>query len=51
VLQRYLGHANMMTDIKEATFLGGDDEMVAACSDDGHVFVYHAATGIPVSNL
>ena len=48
VMQRYVGHANVVTDIKEATFLGADDQMVAVCSDDGHVFIYDAATGSPV---
>ena len=46
--QRYMGHSNVQTDIKEANFLGGNDEMVAACSDDGHVFIYNAETGCPV---
>ena len=45
---RYMGHSNVQTDIKEANFLGGNDEMVAACSDDGHVFIYNAETGCPV---
>lgn len=48
VMQRFLGHANVVTDIKEATFLGGDDKLVAVCSDDGHVFMYNADTGSPV---
>lgn len=39
------GHANVQTDIKEATFLGGQDDLVAAGSDDGSVYVYEAATG------
>ena len=43
-----MGHSNVQTDIKEANFLGGNDEMVAACSDDGHVFIYNAETGCPV---
>lgn len=48
-LQRFMGHSNVQTDIKEANFLGGNDEMVAACSDDGHVFIYDANTGRPVN--
>ena len=39
------GHANVQTDIKEATFLGGQDDLVAAGSDDGSVYIYEAATG------
>lgn len=49
-MQRFMGHSNVHTDIKEATFIGGNDEMVAACSDDGHVFIYNAETGSPVSS-
>ncbi len=49
--QRYMGHSNVQTDIKEANFLGGNDEMVAACSDDGHVFIYNSETGCPVTVL
>lgn len=45
-----MGHSNVQTDIKEANFLGGADEMVAAGSDDGHVFIYDANTGRPVSS-
>lgn len=39
------GHANVQTDIKEATFLGTHDDLVAAGSDDGSVYIYEAATG------
>ena len=39
---RYAGHCNCATDIKEAVFLGRDDELVACGSDDGHVFIYNA---------
>lgn len=44
-LQRYVGHCNIDTDIKEATFLGDDDSLVACGSDDGRVFFYDASTG------
>lgn len=47
-LQRFIGHCNIQTDIKEACFLGGNDELVAAGSDDGRVFIYNAETGYPV---
>jgi hypothetical protein len=30
LLQRYTGHCNIQTDIKEACFLGDNDELVAA---------------------
>ena len=30
VLQRYMGHCNVQTDIKEAAFLGDDDALIAA---------------------
>lgn len=30
LLQRYIGHCNIQTDIKEVTFLGDNDELVAA---------------------
>ena len=49
LLQRFIGHCNVQTDIKEATFMGGNDELVAAGSDDGRVFIYDAETGYPVS--
>lgn len=43
------GHCNVQTDIKEAVFLGGNDEMVASGSDDGLVFIYNSASGRVVS--
>ena len=46
--QRYVGHRNVQTDIKEAVFMGGFDNLVAAGSDDGQVFIYNADTGYPV---
>ena len=39
-----VGHANVQTDIKEAIFVGSDDDLVAAGSDDGTVFIYDAVT-------
>ena len=38
-------YAQLQTDIKEAVFLGDNDELVAAGSDIGHVFIYNAGTG------
>ena len=45
LLQRFIGHANIQTDIKEAAFLGSNDDLVACGSDDGRVFIYNASTG------
>lgn len=45
MLRRYIGACNMQTDIKEACFLGDDDELVAAGSDSGFVFIWNADTG------
>lgn len=39
-LQHFVGHCNCATDIKEAAFLGQNDELVACGSDDGRVFIY-----------
>ena len=43
--QRYVGHCNVQTDIKEATFLGAHDQLIACGSDDGRVFIYDSITG------
>ena len=43
--QRLIGQLNISTDIKEVAFLGPHDSLVAAGSDDGHVFIYHAVRG------
>ena len=45
------GHANVQTDIKEAIFMGSHDDLVAAGSDDGTVFIYDAITGQVVQIL
>ena len=45
------GHANVQTDIKEASFMGSHDDLVAAGSDDGTVFIYDAVTGQVVKIL
>jgi len=49
--RRYVGQCNIQTDIKEAVFLGTNDEFVAAGSDDGLVFIWHAKTGELVNIL
>lgn len=51
LLQRFVGHCNCATDIKEAAFLGQRDELVAAGSDDGRVFIYNSETGEVVQAL
>ena len=38
--QRYIGHCNTHTDIKEASFLGERGNYIAAGSDDGNVFIW-----------
>ncbi len=35
----------MQTDIKEASFIGQGDELVACGSDDGSVCIYRGDTG------
>ncbi|XP_033121287.1 WD and tetratricopeptide repeats protein 1-like [Anneissia japonica] len=38
--QRYCGHCNTTTDIKEANFFGSDGQFVIAGSDDGSFFIW-----------
>jgi len=45
-LQRFVGHCNLQTDIKEAVFFGQDDSFVAAGSDDGRIYLYDASSGV-----
>jgi WD40 repeat protein len=45
-LQRFVGHCNLQTDIKEAVFLGQDDSFVAAGSDDGRIYLYDTSSGV-----
>ena len=40
-LQRYLGHANVQTDIKESTFWG---PYILSGSDDGHIFIWERSS-------
>eukprot|EP00798_Chlamydomonas_sp_ICE-L_P008194 gene8194-1456_t len=44
-VQRYVGHCNRHTDIKECVYVGMGDLLIAAGSDDGRVFLYDAETG------
>ncbi|KAG0567303.1 hypothetical protein KC19_7G125100 [Ceratodon purpureus] len=43
--QRYVGHCNTGTDIKQASFLGEKGEFVASGSDDGRWFIWSKKTG------
>lgn len=43
--QRYVGHCNTGTDIKQASFLGEKGEFVASGSDDGRWFIWSKETG------
>ena len=40
-LQRYVGHANVQTDIKEVTYLGNNDELVAAGEGTPAMNLFH----------
>ncbi|KAK2998310.1 hypothetical protein RJ639_023417, partial [Escallonia herrerae] len=43
--QRYVGHCNVGTDIKQASFLGQRGEYIASGSDDGRWFIWEKKTG------
>ncbi|KAL5558541.1 hypothetical protein UlMin_034752 [Ulmus minor] len=43
--QRYVGHCNVGTDIKQASFLGQKGEYIASGSDDGRWFIWEKRTG------
>ncbi|AES73199.2 putative transcription factor WD40-like family [Medicago truncatula] len=43
--QRFIGHCNVGTDIKQANFLGQKGEYVASGSDDGRWFIWEKRTG------
>lgn len=42
--ERYCGHCNTTTDIKEANFFGNDGQFIIAGSDDGSFFVWEKKT-------
>lgn len=42
--QRYVGHCNVGTDIKQASFLGQKGEYIASGSDDGRWFIWEKST-------
>ncbi|GFP92144.1 wd and tetratricopeptide repeats protein 1 [Phtheirospermum japonicum] len=43
--RRYVGHCNIGTDIKQASFIGQRGEYVASGSDDGRWFIWEKKTG------
>jgi len=47
--QRYTGHCNLKTDIKEATFFG--DKYICSGSDDGRCFIWDKESGKLVNIL
>ncbi|KAL3690571.1 hypothetical protein R1sor_016880 [Riccia sorocarpa] len=49
--QRYVGHCNTGTDIKQASFLGEKGDFVASGSDDGRWFIWMKKTGRLVKML
>ena len=46
LLGRYVGQCNVQTDIKEAQWLGADDDFVACGSDCGRVFIYRTVSWV-----
>ncbi|CAH9129903.1 unnamed protein product [Cuscuta epithymum] len=49
--QRYIGHRNVGTDIKQASFLGQRGDYIASGSDDGRWFIWEKKTGRLVKML
>nr|GLL49029.1 WD and tetratricopeptide repeats protein 1-like isoform X1 [Ipomoea trifida] len=43
--RRYVGHCNIGTDIKQASFLGQRGQYIASGSDDGRWFIWEKKTG------
>ncbi|CAM8942425.1 unnamed protein product [Rhodiola kirilowii] len=43
--RRYVGHCNVGTDIKQASFLGQRGDFIAGGSDDGRWFIWEKKTG------
>lgn len=43
--QRFIGAANINTLLLESCFLGADGEVIASCSDDGHLFFWDRYSG------
>ncbi|WOL09438.1 hypothetical protein Cni_G18191 [Canna indica] len=49
--RRYIGHCNVGTDIKQASFLGQQGDFVASGSDDGRWFIWEKKSGRLVKML
>uniref|UniRef100_A0A915NAA5 UFSP1/2/DUB catalytic domain-containing protein n=1 Tax=Meloidogyne javanica TaxID=6303 RepID=A0A915NAA5_MELJA len=43
-IDRFTGHLNINTDIKEASWFGGDDQFIVAGSDCGSIFIWERQT-------
>ncbi|XP_065366918.1 WD and tetratricopeptide repeats protein 1 [Calliphora vicina] len=43
--QRFVGHCNTTTDIKEANYFGYDGQYIVAGSDDGNFFIWDRKSG------
>lgn len=43
-IDRFTGHLNINTDIKEASWFGGDDQYIVAGSDCGSIFIWERQT-------
>lgn len=43
--ERFLGHCNTTTDIKEANYFGYDGQFIVAGSDDGNFFIWERKSG------
>ncbi|ETO25637.1 hypothetical protein RFI_11501, partial [Reticulomyxa filosa] len=48
---RYIGHCNLKTDIKEAAFFGRFGEYLCSGSDDGRCYIWERSTGKLVNIL
>lgn len=44
--ERFIGHCNTTTDIKEATFFGNDSKYIVAGSDDCNFFIWERPTNM-----
>ncbi|CAA0809143.1 transducin family protein / WD-40 repeat family protein, partial [Striga hermonthica] len=49
--KRYIGHCNIGTDIKQASFIGQRGEYIASGSDDGRWFIWEKKSGRLITML
>eukprot|EP00124_Ichthyophonus_hoferi_P002857 Ihof_evm2s216 gene=Ihof_evmTU2s216 len=49
MIQRYCGHRNTDTDIKEANFFGS--QYIVSGSDDGRIYIWHKASSHLIGNI